>query len=214
MELGTKIATKWKTTYTQGETGAKNKNGAYQFDCVGFVTYVINNVMSEEIPSFRVTSNLKKFCVLDVVFNGGYPGEFKAVTINMKDIQPGDVVFFSHHSTNDHCGIYIGDNKFVHSTKSNGGVKINEISGFYERDLSIVRRYLPEEVTPANTKKTIASSCSLYAKRENTGSKIGTLMSGSKVTVLFTGSNPESYNQAYIKTADGKYGFVYTKNIK
>ena len=214
VELGTKIATTWKTKYTQGETGAKNSSGVYQFDCVGFVNYVITNVLSKEIPGFDVTSSLKKFYALDVLYNKGYPGECKVVKVSLKNMQPGDVIFFSHNSTNDHCGIYIGDNQFVHSTKSNGGVAINTISGFYERDLSVVKRYLPEKITAANTKETVAATCSFYSKRGNTNSKIGTLKKGSKVTVLFVGSDPESYNQAYIKTAEGKKGFIYTKNLK
>lgn len=213
-ELAEKIATKWKTKYVQGETGAKNSNGEYQFDCSGFATYVINKVMVKDIPAFRMTSNLKKLYAMDAVYNEGYPGEFKAKTIKLKDIQPGDVIFFSHHKENDHCGIYIGNNKFAHCTKSKGGAVVDSLTGVYERDFSTVRRYIPTEVKPANTKKTIEKYCSLYSKRGNDDSKIASLSPGTKVTVLFTGNSPESYNQAYIKLSDGTKGFIYAKNLK
>ena len=214
VELAEKIATQWKTTYVQGETGAKNSDGEYQFDCSGFATYVINKVMVKENPAFRLTSSLKKLYAMDVLYNEGYPGEVKVKTIKLKNIQPGDVIFFSHHKENDHCGIYLGDNKFAHCTKSKGGAVVDTLTGTYERDFSTVRRYLPEEVTPANTKKTIAKSCSLYSKRGDDDSKIKSLSAGEKVTVLFTGNSPESYNQAYVKTSDGTKGFIYAKNLK
>lgn len=216
VSLGKKIATEWKTTYTQGKTGQKNSSGAYQFDCSGFTTYVINKVMVKKIPTFRLTSNISKLCALDVVYNEGYPGEFAVKTVSWNDIQPGDVIFFSHNSSNDHCGIYIGNNRFVHCTKSNGGVAINNIVGYYKEDLSVVRRYIPTKVTAANTKKTISATygCKLYSERANDDSAIATLKKGSTVTVLFTGNNPESYNQAYVKTSDGTKGFVYAKNLK
>ena len=214
VELAKKIEANWKTTYVQGETGAKNADGAYQFDCSGFTTYVINKVMVKYIPPFRMTSSLSKLYALDYVYNEGYPGECAVKTVSLNTIRPGDVLFFSHHKENDHCGIYIGNNKFIHCTKSKGGVVLDSLTGTYERDFSAVRRYLPEKVTPANTKKTIAKSCSLYSKRENDNSKIKSLSSGTKVTVLFTGNSPESYNQAYVKTSDGTKGFIYAKNLK
>jgi len=214
VELAKKIEANWKTTYVQGETGDKNAKGEYQFDCSGFTTYVINKVMVKYIPPFRMTSSLSKLYMLDYVYNEGYQGECAVKTVSLKMIRPGDVVFFSHHKENDHCGIYIGNNKFIHCTKSKGGVVLDSLTGTYERDFSAVRRYLPEKVTPANTKKTIAKSCSLYSKRENDDSKIKSLSSGTKVTVLFTGNSPESYNQAYVKTSDGTKGFIYAKNLK
>lgn len=214
VEMAKNIEANWKTTYVQGETGAKNSKGAYQFDCSGFTTYVINKVMVKRIPPFRMTSSLSKLYALDYVYNEGYPGECKVKNVSLNTIQPGDVVFFSHHKANDHCGIYIGNNQFIHCTKSKGGVVLDSLTGTYERDFSTVRRYLPEKVTPANTKKTIAKSCSLYSKRENDNSKIKSLSAGNKVTVLYTGNSPESYNQAYVKTEDGTKGFIYAKNLK
>lgn len=214
VSLANEIATEWKTKYVQGKNGQKNSEGVYQFDCSGFSTYVLNTVMVKKIPVFRLTSSISKLYQMETVYNEGYPGEFVAKTVPFNDIQPGDVIFFSHYSANDHCGIYIGNNKFIHSTKSNGCVAVNSISGFYKEDLSEIRRYLPTKVAAANTKKTIGKGCSLYSKRGNDNSKVKYLNVGEKVTVLYTGNNPESYNQAYVKTADGTKGFLYAKNLK
>lgn len=214
VNLAKKIEANWKTTYVQGKTGQKNSKGVYQFDCSGFATYVINTVMVKKVPPFRLTSSISKLHDMTYVYNEGYPGEFSAKTIALKYIQPGDVIFFSHHSANDHCGIYIGNNQFIHCTKSKGGVVLDSLTGIYGRDFSKVRRYLPVKVTAANTKKTISKSCSLYAKSRDDDSKIKSLSSGSKVTVLYTGNDPASYNQAYIKTSDGTKGFIYAKNLK
>lgn len=214
VKLAKDIANNWKTVYRQGKIGQEVSDGVYAFDCSGFSSYVLNKVMQKRVPTYRLTSSIKKLASLDAVYNGGYPGELCATTIKLKDIQPGDVVFFSCNSKNDHCGIYIGDDKFAHSTRNKNETLISSLSGYYKEHFSMARRYLPTKVEPANTKKTIKSGCYLYSEKGNDNSKSATLKVGDKVTVLYTGNSPASYNQAYVKLSNGKKGFVYTKKFK
>lgn len=214
VDLAVEIANDWKTAYVSGKTGQINSKGEYTFDCSGFVTYVINRVMQKDIPTYRLTANIVKLRNLGAIYNEGYPGEFITKKVNYSDKQPGDVIFFMHKGGNDHCGIYIGNNKFVHCNGTEDAVTIREISGFYKEDIDVVRRYVPTKVVPANTVKTVKTSCKVYSEKGNDNSKLCSISSGSKVTVLFTGNNPDSYNQAYIKLSDGRKGYIYTKNLK
>lgn len=208
-----KVAT-WDTAYVSGKTGQVNSKGQYMFDCSGFVSYVLNTVMQKEVPTYRVTANIVKLRNLGAIYNEGYPGALTTKAVKYSEKQPGDVIFFMHKGGNDHCGIYIGDNKFVHCNGTENGVTIREISGFYKNDIDVVRRYTPTQVVPANTVKTVRTSCKVYAEKGNDNSKLCSVSSGTTVTVLFTGNNPDSYNQAYVKLKDGRKGYIYTKNLK
>jgi cell wall-associated NlpC family hydrolase len=42
-----------------------------------------------------------------------------------KELAPGDIVFFDHLN---HSGIYIGDGRFVHATKTGDGVKVSRLA--------------------------------------------------------------------------------------
>ena len=55
--------------------------------------------------------------------------QFKVgISVSKKDLKPGDRVFFGGKRPT-HTGIYIGDNKFIHSSR--GGVKINSLDEKY-----------------------------------------------------------------------------------
>ncbi len=217
VNLALNISDGQNTTYKSGKTGQK-VNGKYAYDCSGFTTHVLNSTMEKKVPVYRLTGNLRKLYALEYVYNEGYKGALKVKTIKRKNMKPGDVVFFSmEDSGTDHCGIYLGDNKFVHCSSANNGVLISEITGYYEREFTTGRRYIPQKVTPANTVKTVKGG-TLYAKKESGGSnledKITYLSSGEKVTVLYTGNSPARYNCAYVKADDGTKGFIYTKYLK
>lgn len=98
--------------------GGASKSG---FDCSGFTMYVY-----------------KKF---GISMRHGAQAQAKlgtAVNVNKKsasslkeNLQPGDLVFFLDYETMDeigHCGIYIGDGKFIHASSGSGHcVKINSL---------------------------------------------------------------------------------------
>jgi uncharacterized protein YgiM (DUF1202 family) len=85
------------------------------FDCSGLVTYVLRNF------GISVTRNAS--------------GQFRdnGVRIAKADLAPGDLVFFSSNggSSVTHVGIYIGDNEFVHASRTGIGVVISRLDSAY-----------------------------------------------------------------------------------
>ncbi|MGH4140597.1 C40 family peptidase [Clostridium sp.] len=87
------------------------------FDCSGFVQYIYKN-FGITLP--RTT--------MDQVNKG--------VSVNINNLQIGDLVFFTTDpvlpNEVSHVGIYIGNNKFIHSPKENDVIKISKLSGYYK----------------------------------------------------------------------------------
>lgn len=83
-------------------------------DCSGFVRYVFKDAVSEELP--RTSKEISKV------------GEH----IEKKDLQPGDLVFYNTLRKGfSHVGIYLGDNKFIHSPSTGGKVRIESMDISY-----------------------------------------------------------------------------------
>jgi len=52
--------------------------------------------------------------------------------INRDDLQPGDLVFFNTmRLTFSHVGIYVGDNKFIHSPSKGASVRVDDLGSVY-----------------------------------------------------------------------------------
>ncbi|MBU3614872.1 C40 family peptidase [Polynucleobacter sp. Latsch14-2] len=52
--------------------------------------------------------------------------------INREELQPGDLVFFNTmRLTFSHVGIYVGDNKFIHSPSKGANVRLDDLSSLY-----------------------------------------------------------------------------------
>jgi cell wall-associated NlpC family hydrolase len=52
--------------------------------------------------------------------------------IDKRELQPGDLVFFNTlRRTFSHVGIYVGDNKFIHSPKPGAQVRVEDMSVSY-----------------------------------------------------------------------------------
>jgi len=85
------------------------------FDCSGFVTFVYKN--------FGIT--LTRTAAGQYKDNG--------VLINKSDLAAGDLVFFSSNGGRSvtHVGIYIGDNEFIHASRSGIGVVISRLDSAY-----------------------------------------------------------------------------------
>lgn len=165
------------TKYVKGGVG-ENIDGKLQFDCSGFASHVLNTVMQEYIPVYKLSSNLATLHDRRSLYNQGFDSEFNAKvlcenTIDWSKLQPGDIVFFNEKYNTDHskenithCGIYLGDKQFVHSTRFSDGVSIMPLDkGFYYDGFICAIRYLPEpdKVQPINqiVHKT-SGSASLY----------------------------------------------------
>lgn len=87
------------------------------FDCSGFVLSVYRKI-GVKLP--RTASE-----------------QFK-IGVPVKNLIPGDRVYFQTYKRGaSHTGIYIGDGKFIHSSK--GGVKISDLSDYKKKYLGAKR---------------------------------------------------------------------------
>lgn len=83
-------------------------------DCSGFVRYVFKDVLGADLP--RTSAEISKV------------GE----NVEQKDLKPGDLVFFNTLRRGfSHVGIYLGDNKFIHSPAAGGQVRVESLDISY-----------------------------------------------------------------------------------
>ena len=76
------------------------------FDCSGFVSYVLPH-------SALAISQL-------------------GVKVPKSELKPGDLVFFNTlKATFSHVGIYMGNNRFIHSPSNGGGVRVENMQDSY-----------------------------------------------------------------------------------
>ena len=158
----------WETKYANGQSnGVPDTDGRYGFDCSGFASYVIETVMQEYVPTYNLSANLTNLYNTEGIYNQGFRRECSATTVLEKTLDesklnPGDVLFFnlaeegSTKNSYNHCGIYLGNGEFIHSTHSwnngDGGVIIMPLKGIYVEGFVSAKRYLPDAVIAANQK--------------------------------------------------------------
>lgn len=72
-------------------------------------------------------------------------------TIDRKDLQPGDLVFFNTmRQAFSHVGIYVGEGKFIHSPKPGAQVRVEDMGiAYWARRFDGARRVYPH-AAPAN----------------------------------------------------------------
>lgn len=100
------------TRYRFGGTSIKTG-----FDCSGFIGYLFKEEAGLKLPrSTREMINLK------------------APQVARSELEPGDVIFFNNRGRGrvSHAGIYLGDDRFIHSSSSrSGGVRIDSLEDSY-----------------------------------------------------------------------------------
>lgn len=115
--------------------GGASKSG---FDCSGFTMYVYKKFGISMRHGAQSQAKLGKVVNADK----------KSVNSLKQNLQPGDLVFFLDYETMDeigHCGIYIGDGKFIHASSGSGYcVKINSLlpGEYYNTRYCAARRVL------------------------------------------------------------------------
>lgn len=84
------------------------------FDCSGFVSYVFKQATSLSLPhSTLAISQI-------------------GVSVPQTELKPGDLVFFNTlKSAFSHVGIYVGNNRFIHSPRAGGKVRIESMHESY-----------------------------------------------------------------------------------
>lgn len=84
------------------------------FDCSGLVTYTAERAWGVKLPRSASAMALM------------------GTSIDKKHLQPGDLVFFNTLGRRySHVGIYLGENRFVHSPSSGGVVRIEKMTLAY-----------------------------------------------------------------------------------
>ena len=107
--------------YVYGASGPKS------FDCSGFTMFIYKK-FGVSLPH-SATAQSKK-----------------GSKVEKQNLQPGDLVFFSDYKTYTgigHCGIYIGDGKFIHASTEKTGVITSSLnSGSYQKRYVTATRLL------------------------------------------------------------------------
>ncbi len=100
-------------------------------DCSGLVRYVFKESWNKDMPrSSREMSQL------------GHK-------VDQKDLQPGDLVFYNTVRRGfSHVGIYLGDNRFVHSPAAGGEVRIESMDLSYWKKRFNGARRIADPATP------------------------------------------------------------------
>ncbi len=94
--------------------GGQSREGG--FDCSGFTRHVFENSVGLILP--RRASEQANSPQL--------------VPVQQTELKPGDLVFFNTlRHTFSHVGIYIGDNKFIHSPRAGGQVRVEDMRQAY-----------------------------------------------------------------------------------
>ncbi|KND55219.1 Lipoprotein spr precursor [Candidatus Burkholderia verschuerenii] len=93
-------------------------------DCSGFVRYVFQDTLGMTLP--RRAEEMSRV------------GE----KVRVSDLKPGDLVFFNTMRRSfSHVGIYIGDNKFVHSPSTGSTIRVDDLDdGYWEKRFTGARR--------------------------------------------------------------------------
>lgn len=93
-------------------------------DCSGFVRYVFQDTLGLALP--RRAEEMSRV------------GE----KVSLNDLKPGDLVFFNTmRRTFSHVGIYIGDNKFVHSPSTGSTIRVDDLDeSYWEKHFTGARR--------------------------------------------------------------------------
>ena len=88
--------------------------------------------------------------------------------INRDELQPGDLVFFNTmRLTFSHVGIYVGDNKFIHSPSKGTSVRVDDLGSLYWDKRFDGARRLDEEVYPRSDVRRRASES--FGERSGVG---------------------------------------------
>ncbi|HYE70311.1 MAG TPA: C40 family peptidase [Aquabacterium sp.] len=86
------------------------------FDCSGFTRHIFENSLGLVLPR-RADEQVSLSSLLP---------------IQREDLKPGDLVFFNTMKrTFSHVGIYVGDDKFIHSPRAGGAVRIEDMRESY-----------------------------------------------------------------------------------
>ena len=205
-------------------TGVPDENGIYWFDCSGFTAYVMNTVMKQYAPTYRISVDVDDVYETGCILNQNLPGEFSATTViptggawNPDLLQPGDLVFFNakHEEgrTVDHVAFYLGKNEIVHATQDLG-VHRSVMTEHNERNFLGAIRVLPETVTPANTTMYTINTTKLFPVMNLEAEPILRIDAQEPVNVLYTnGKNVWACVEYTDENSETVQGYIYLPSL-
>ncbi|MDY6815614.1 MAG: NlpC/P60 family protein [Pseudomonadota bacterium] len=88
---------------------------AQGFDCSGFIITAYREGLGQQLP--RTTAQMLRH----------------GREVPPDQVRPGDLVFFRIDGKEQHAGIYMGKNRFIHASTSSG-VTLSELDGYYWAD--------------------------------------------------------------------------------
>lgn len=96
------------------------------FDCSGFTRHVFENSVGLVLPRRSAEQ----------------ANSPDLVPVQQSELKPGDLVFFNTlRRTFSHVGIYIGDNKFIHSPRTGASVRVEDMRvGYWQQRFDGARR--------------------------------------------------------------------------
>ena len=105
------------------------------FDCSGFTRHIFERSVGLVLPR-RADQQARDAGLLDV---------------KKDELKPGDLVFFNTmRRAFSHVGIYVGDGKFIHSPRSGGQVRVEDMrEAYWAKRFNGARRAELETVAPA-----------------------------------------------------------------
>lgn len=239
------VYNKWPTKYDythRAEKGVKNSSGKYPFDCSNFTAYVLNSVMQQYCPAFRLSSDDDEQYRGKVLVNEGLPGEVRTVTVckgkpDKSKLRPGDLLFFGKNRSSsnpvDHVGMYLGKGEFIHSSPGYtrypgdhaGGVNIVPLKGSYYKSFVVAKRVIPDSFTELDIPMQTVRRCYLYSASSCwSDEKTLKIAKGTPVSVRFTsnrrneaGAATDYTRTAYIRyedeNGDTQFAFILFSNL-
>lgn len=219
------VLNNWSTKYVHDQSdGVKDPvDGKYGFDCSGFVAFVMNSVMQQYVPCYHLSKGIQEQYETEILYNAGFSNPFKTVTIcsgtlDLGLLKPGDVLFFKVDTEVDtkglpynHCGIYLGNGDFIHSTTVTDGVCIMPLSDYFTSNFVKALRYFPTSApVPAGDAVYTDVTTSVYQSTSSTSALLAKLYPETPVTVQYSSTTG---NWAYVKYDGDKTGYILVDRL-
>jgi len=125
-------------------------HGPECFDCAGFIWYLYNETLNINIyeNGFGLSTTTK---IMTSSYGKITLYKENSLNKNLKLIKPGDILFFHRQSLNDnfpkennkypgHCGIYLGNNAFMHCSRSQNKIIINTFNKDYWKKVLVASK--------------------------------------------------------------------------
>lgn len=155
--------------YVRGGTSAEGG-----FDCSGFTRYIFEHSLGLVLP--RRADEQAKAAGL--------------VNVKRDELKPGDLVFFNTlKRTFSHVGIYIGEGKFIHSPRSGGEVRVEDMRQSYWTKRFTGGRRVPVAHVQSNTPATSAAGSAMSNAATYSANAFGSA-STSQTALSTIGSQP------------------------